>query len=60
MQESIAVHIDVVDCQRDESSGSQPILDLPTAHYTEGGQEKVQHLVGDTLEIQMFQQSGWR
>jgi magnesium-transporting ATPase (P-type) len=38
----------------------EPILDLPSTTYRDFGQEKVQHLVGDSLEIQVFQQSGWR
>jgi len=35
-------------------------LDLPTTAHVDGGVEKIQHLVGDSLEIQMFEQSGWR
>lgn len=41
---------------------SQPLLDLPTANAQDGEVtgERVQHLVGDSLEITMLQTAGWR
>lgn len=43
-----------------EEEDEEPILDLPTMVYTDNVTEKTQHLVGDSLEILCFQESGWR
>ncbi len=44
----------------DEEEEDEVVLDLPTLATVEGGTERTQHLVGDSLEILCFQESGWR
>jgi len=43
-----------------EEEDEEPVLDLPTMVYSDNVTEKTQHLVGDSLEILCFQESGWR
>ncbi len=43
-----------------EEEDDEPLLDLPTMVYSDNVTEKTQHLVGDSLEILCFQESGWR
>lgn len=43
-----------------EEKEEEPLLDLPIAAYSDNVSDKTQHLVGDSLEILCFQESGWR